>query len=433
MKKIVWSLAITILGIMMAATTYGAVENQSLAHSYGVNAYSIATFENDEVTFENYGNGVNERSVFELASNGKVISAYIVLSLTREGILDLDEKIASYLDSDLLTDDVRMNDITVRQLLCHTAGFSPSFELGVDKKLYSDPGAGFRYSGVGYIYLQSVIENVTGMTMEQAARHYVFEPLGMNNSTFEDTETITPYMNLSSAVLYALAIFLATFIVLLSIVSIIGKITKFRFYSFKKGLLICIAIASVANVAFLLFVFVSKVVIVFFAYLLILGLVLLFTRKNNKIFYASMPVITAIILILGFAIPAHIPVTNDLIAKEANCAYTLKSTSEDMTLFCGELVWQYNDGNEIMQEMFTRTVDIDDVNSWGLGIAIESRNGGETYWHSGINPGFQSLLVLYPQQDKYIVVLTGSDNGLDFAKDVVRNYLGIDGIWNIQR
>ena len=219
----------------------------------------------------------------------------------------------------------------------------------------------------------------------------------------------------------------------MSIVSIIGKITKFRFYSFKKGLLICIAIASVANVAFLLFVFVSKVVIVFFAYLLILGLVLLFTRKNNKIFYASMPVITAIILILGFAIPAHIPVTNDLIAKEANCAYTLKSTSEDMTLFCGELVWQYNDGNEIMQEMFTRTVDIDDVNSWGLGIAIESRNGGETYWHSGINPGFQSLLVLYPQQDKYIVVLTGSDNGLDFAKDVVRNYLGIDGIWNIQR
>lgn len=125
----------------------------------------------------------------------------------------------------MLTDDIRMNDITVRQLLCHTAGFSPSFELGVDKKIYSDPGTEFCYSGVGYIYLQNVIENASGMTMEQAARHYVFDPLGMKNSTFENAKTVTPYMNLSSVVIYALAVFVIIFIVLLLIASVIGNIT----------------------------------------------------------------------------------------------------------------------------------------------------------------------------------------------------------------
>lgn len=83
--------------------------------------------------------------------------------------------------------------------------------------------------------------------------------------------------------------------------------------------------------------------------------------------------------------------------------------------------------------MFAHAVDIDNVNSWGMGIAIEIGNDGETYWHSGINPGFQSLLVLYPQQDKFAVVLTNSDGGIDFAKELVRNYLGIDGIWDIKR
>lgn len=34
--------------------------------------------------------------------------------------------------------DERLYDITLKQLLCHTAGFSSSFELGIDKKIYSN-------------------------------------------------------------------------------------------------------------------------------------------------------------------------------------------------------------------------------------------------------------------------------------------------------
>ena len=73
------------------------------------------------------------------------------------------------------------------------------------------------------------------------------------------------------------------------------------------------------------------------------------------------------------------------------------------------------------------------IYSWGTGIAIESQDQGETYWHSGINPGFQSLFVLYPLQDKFIIVLTNSDNGLQFSKEAANNFLETEGHWDIKR
>ena len=250
MKKIVLVFIFILSGLLMGITAHATQETELMASSYDINEYSIAYYENDRVVFQNYGDGIDENSVFELASNGKVISAYIALKLVDEGKINLNDKIAPFLDSDLLTNDERLNDITLKQLLCHTAGFSPSYELGIDKNIYSDPGEEFCYSGVGYIYLQSVIENVSGMTMEQAAEYYVFEPLGMENSTFEHTRTVTPYMNLSSVVIYIFIIFIIVFTVLLLAVFVLRKITKKQFFSSKISLVVCFAIAVVVNISF---------------------------------------------------------------------------------------------------------------------------------------------------------------------------------------
>ena len=105
-----------------------------------------------------------------------------------------------------------------------------------------------------------------------------------------------------------------------------------------------------------------------------------------------------------------------------------------MSVFCNELMNKAKDPGDGLNEMFLSAVTIDDRNAWGLGIAIEQTGGAETtYWHSGINPGFQSLYVLYPEQDKFAVILTNSDNGLDFSKDMTRAFLGVDGEWDIPR
>ena len=126
MKKIVLVFIFILSGLLMGITAHATQETELMASSYDINEYSIAYYENDRVVFQNYGDGIDENSVFELASNGKVISAYIALKLVDEGKINLNDKIAPFLDSDLLTNDERLNDITLKQLLCHTAGFSPS-------------------------------------------------------------------------------------------------------------------------------------------------------------------------------------------------------------------------------------------------------------------------------------------------------------------
>ncbi len=398
--------------------------------------YTIVRYDNGSVSYENYGKETNEDTVYELGSNGKTVAAYTALAMVDEGILDLDEKIYPYLDSELTTNDERIKDITLRELLCHTAGFSPSYELGVDKKIYSNPGEKFRYSGVGYIYLQNVIENASNMSMDEASAKYVFEPLGMKNSTFESTKTVTPYLNLSNAVLYALVVFTIVFILLSVIALIIGLISKFKLYKYKFAFPVCFALAGIINSVVLLIVLsnLSKVYFIFLICFVVMGTILFVTRKKPVLYYLVAPLFLILILVLGFVIPVTVPVTNDLVHDKANVAYSFKSTGKDMTLFCNALCEKLNEDEGAFGEMFDSNVDIDEKNAWGLGVAIEYTEENEPmYWHSGINPGFQSLYVLYPKENKYIVVLTNSDRGLDYSKERAIEYLGVNGIWEIKR
>ena len=423
MKRIIYMFGVLIM-IMVAS---GCNSKNGIKNS-------IAYGENGTVIYENTGNKINEDSVFELASNGKVVTAYIALKLVDEGLIGLDDKIYPYLDDKYLTEDERLKEITLRQLLNHTAGFSPSYELGIDKKTYSDPGEEFCYSGVGYIYLQNVIENVSGMSLEEAAGQYVLNPLNMNNSTFEKRKTVAGHMNMSSAVLYAFVVYIIVFVVLFLIVFAIGKITKNKYYSLKAGMAVVFVLAGIINtVALLIIPNVSKSLYIFLIYFAISGLILLVGRKNSKLFYLCIPVLTTVILVLGFTIPVSIPVTGDLLPRGANAAYSLKSTSKDMAKFCQKLLDEYAAGNNAVSEMFSDSVAIDETNSWGLGIGIEQKSGRKTYWHSGINPGFQSLLVIDPIENKYAIILTSDDKGLSIAKSAAKDFLGIDGTWDIPR
>ena len=50
--------------------------------------------------------------------------------------------------------------------------------------LQFDPGTAYGYSGEGFVFLQKVLEHVTGRSLEQLARREVFQPLGMTRSSF---------------------------------------------------------------------------------------------------------------------------------------------------------------------------------------------------------------------------------------------------------
>ncbi len=152
---------------------------------------------------------VQPHSLFRIASISKPITAVAIMTLIEQKKLTLDTKVFDVLKSylkPLKKQDIaqQLNEITVRQLLNHTAGwdravsFDPMFrsvyfakQLGkappaeiediirmmIKQPLDFSPGERFAYSNFGYCLLGRIIETVTGKPYEQYVQEAVFKPL----------------------------------------------------------------------------------------------------------------------------------------------------------------------------------------------------------------------------------------------------------------
>ncbi len=126
---------------------------------------------------------VNDNTIFEAASLSKPVFAYGVLKLVEKDKLDLDTPLVKYLPKPYLENDERAGLITARMVLSHTTGF-PNWAMGQPLKTQFNPGERFSYSGEGFVYLQKVVEHLTGQPLDAVMRKEVFEPLGMTSSSF---------------------------------------------------------------------------------------------------------------------------------------------------------------------------------------------------------------------------------------------------------
>jgi len=129
-------------------------------------------------------------TLFEVASNSKAVTAYIALRLVDQGKLSLDDPLNVYLPEPWLPPSEYRDAITLRHVLYHTSGLGAGLTLSRDN-LFA-PGDGYYYSGVAFMYLQEVIGQVTGQSLENLARGMVFAPLGMSSSSFINYKEITP-------------------------------------------------------------------------------------------------------------------------------------------------------------------------------------------------------------------------------------------------
>lgn len=174
------------------------------------------------------GDSVDSETLFQVASLSKWISAWGVLTLVEAGKLDLDAPVATYLTRWTLPESEFDNSkVTVRRLLSHMAGltdglgyagFAPgakvqSLEESLTRAADASPGADGRvrvglapgtkwqYSGGGYTLLQLVIEEASGEAFESYMQRAVFQPLGMNRSTFAvdpgNLRTVAPLFDLN--------------------------------------------------------------------------------------------------------------------------------------------------------------------------------------------------------------------------------------------
>lgn len=133
---------------------------------------------------------ITEETLFEAASLSKPVFATAVLRLAERGELDLDRPLHELLVSERLSHDRRSELLTARLLLSHRGGL-PNW--GPEKlEFAADPDGWFGYSGEGYVYLQRVLEQETGLTLDELVRREVFIPLGMSRSRFSWPEGREP-------------------------------------------------------------------------------------------------------------------------------------------------------------------------------------------------------------------------------------------------
>jgi CubicO group peptidase (beta-lactamase class C family) len=127
---------------------------------------------------------VMENTVFEAASLSKPVFAYGVLKLVEQGKLGLDVPLTTYLPKPFVAGDERLAKITARIVLSHRTGFPNWPGDNGSVPIYFTPGERFSYSGEGYIYLQRVVEQITGKPLNDYMTEAVFTPLGMTSSSY---------------------------------------------------------------------------------------------------------------------------------------------------------------------------------------------------------------------------------------------------------
>lgn len=141
--------------------------------------------------------------IFHAASVTKLFVGTSILQLWERGLIELDGRLTDYLPWFGMKDE-RYREVTIRQLLSHTAGMpdvkdyhwdKPETDEGAleryvrsaevkDAWLLWAPSEGrFSYSNIGYEILGTVIAAVSGMPFEDYVRKHIFEPLDMADST----------------------------------------------------------------------------------------------------------------------------------------------------------------------------------------------------------------------------------------------------------
>lgn len=228
-----WSIACLLASFVMLAETYSHAQELSpeefgkmldgavpgLLKKYEEPGLAAALIIDGEMAWiKTYGYAdvakkipVSKNTFFQMGSISKTLTAWGVMKLANNQLIDLDQPVEKYLKRWQLPESKFNNGVTIRRLLNHTAGFPESSISGVDLgtsvpslveelngasasgravRVTNKPGEKYRYSGDGYTILQLLIEDVTGQDFDKYMQQEILKPLNMNHTFFGWNESI---------------------------------------------------------------------------------------------------------------------------------------------------------------------------------------------------------------------------------------------------
>ncbi len=153
---------------------------------------------------------------FHIGSQTKMVTAAVVLQMASEGQFALDDKLSDVMDVAALSGIANIEDVTLRHLLTHRSGIpdyvtdftndagfpvlwerlaeTPPRQVGAAEAIEHligqnapaefAPGENSEYSNTGFLLLQLAVEHVTGRPLADAFQTRIFDPLGMDGSSF---------------------------------------------------------------------------------------------------------------------------------------------------------------------------------------------------------------------------------------------------------
>ncbi len=171
-----------------------------------------------------FGDSLQARQTFRIASVTKTYVAAAILRLMEKKVLRLEDPISMHLSpqhAEILAQDYDLKQITIAQILRHSAGFydhtnAPEFfekvfsvpvyewtrtaqlQLGVEKgEPVGPPGGQFSYSDMGYVILGELIENYTGKSLDGGIKELLgLEKLGLDQTDFERMDAQTDQLRI---------------------------------------------------------------------------------------------------------------------------------------------------------------------------------------------------------------------------------------------
>lgn len=185
---------------------------------YGVPGVSFAVIKNGKVDWaKGYGfvqtgkpEAIDTETMFSVGSVSKVGAAVVSLKMQEEENLDIDTDVNQYLTSWKVPQNqyTEQQAVTLRRIMSHTAGltvhgfadFNPEEKLPTTVQILKGKwpakssrvyvnipiGSRFRYSGGGTTVEQLVIEDLTGQAFHEAADRILFQPLGIQRSSYQN-------------------------------------------------------------------------------------------------------------------------------------------------------------------------------------------------------------------------------------------------------